>query len=261
MQSLDLNLCVFTSSKGHFGRVDIYKQTFNDLFNKIPYQLFSNRYVHIKRSSGQDDVFNEQVNFFKQFKFEILDTYGDWSHFGNHQVEYSKDIIKMYDYVNHNSQYSLHLEDDWIFNCYSGLQLHDYFGKCFRYLSLRKDILCVRFPRFIDEPNRLNGLMAKHGMNVQCVNDNTEKSFFIHNDNLSLNPVIFRTLQIRAAARLMELNPTLQQHVEHQFSKALNWMSKEKYFYSIIDPKEIFISHIGTKLGESDPIGTPVFAN
>lgn len=255
MNGSNINLCVFDTTKQHFGRKEIYQKTIKDLYNKIPFNFFDHLYVHIKISDNEIEQFEKQKNFYEGYGFEVFSTIGDWSHFSeSHQRGYCADLIKMYgEVVDRNVKYCLHLESDWLFSPNGGLQLSDYINKCEYYLYVQKNVMCVRFPRFYNEVDRLNNLKIKHGINVEVKKDG---KFWRHNDNFSANPCILRTSDMTAATRLLELNfNQFGHHIEHGFTKCLSVFSREKLCYSIIEPDEITVCHIGCKEGEEDIIG------
>jgi len=251
---LPLALCVFDTTKQHFGRKDIYRHAISDLAAKIPLECFKTRLVHIKASSNDEVQLAEQEAFYRSLGFEVLVTPGDWRHHdengGNsHQRGYSADLIKVYGHPSVLAcDYVWHFESDWKVDT-KGEQLIDRLSEGLAQLASNPRLVGIRFPRFLNEVDRLNNLMRKHGLNVR-----TERrgSFIYHNDNLSLNPGLFRSYGMFLATRLMKQNPALQEHVEHAFTHTLSWMADGDLPWAIYDPARVSVLHIGTKVGEED---------
>lgn len=257
MKPLPLNLCVFDSSKGHFGRTDIYQRTITDLEKQIPLCHFAQRFVHVKVAPGEESVFVEQEVFYRTHGFTVMRTDEPWSHFSpSHQTGYARDLVKVYGHpAVQKAPFTLHLESDWLFRPRKHSDLTDLFVQSMRYLEADHTALAVRFPRFLDEVKRLEGLNAKHGMNVRVRREEIPWGQFIrHSDNLSLNPSIFRTRDLYATTRLLKMHfGQLASHVEMGFTRAFDHLADGELPFAIIDPGQVSVLHIGTKAGEEDP--------
>lgn len=258
MHSIPLNLCVFDSTKGHFGRNEIYQDTITNLGNQIPLGIFANRYVHIKVDPNRPDEkerLASVVTFYESRGFLITVSYGSFKHFDvSHQKAYCLDLIKMYSSVIQQTvAYTLHLESDWLFHP-RDKSLIDHLETGMRYLDANPTVLSLRVPRYENEVFRLQSVRAKHGLDVDVVLDESFKpSFYRHNDNISLNPNMFRTRDLWAATRTLELNfDRFGFHAEMGFTHCLRWLSPDKLPYSIYNPLEFNCLHIGTKPGEED---------
>lgn len=138
-----MNLCFFTTTKGHFGRKDIYKITIENLFSKIQYHYFFDRIAHIKVSPGEEEVANEMEEYLASKKFHVLKTIGEWRHNDNsHGYEYNKDIYTMFsNQMVGRDRFSLWLEDDWILN---GRDIERKFYDAQIFLNNKPDYLSVR---------------------------------------------------------------------------------------------------------------------
>lgn len=260
---LPLALCVFDTTKQHFGRKDIFRRAITDLAAKIPLECFKTRLVHIKASSDSEAQLAEQETFYRSLGFEVLVTPGDWRHHdegpggaNSHQRGYSADLIRVYGHPSVlTCDYVLHLESDWLFDT-KGEQLIDRLSEGLAHLATHPRLVGIRFPRFLNEVDRLNNLMRKHGLNVR-----TERrgDFTYHNDNLSLNPGLFRAYSMFLATRLMKQNPALQEHVEHVFTHALSWMSDGDLPWAIYDPARVSVLHIGVRTPEEEDVAGKVY--
>lgn len=261
MVPLPLALCVFDSTRGHFGRHDIYKRTITDLTSKIPLECFKVKVVHVKISPGEESIFEEQRQFYTQHGFEVLRTEGSWKHFdeggqNSHQRGYSKDLITVYGHPSVLScDYILHLESDWTWSLNGGEQLIDLVSLGLAYLASTPTLIGVRFPRFTNEVARLNNLEKKHGLHVwtQQETRNPFSSFTLHNDRISLNPILGRSRDWYMATRLMKRDfERLGNHVEHQYGEILRMLADGALPWAIYDPTRVSILHGGTKEGEED---------
>lgn len=265
MNPLPISLAVFDNSKGHFSRTDIYKTTITDLASKIPLELFKNLVCHIKVAPGEEAVFSKQQQFYKSLGFDVLHSVESWKHFSpEHQKGYSRDIIKVFEQEKLLlTPYVLWLESDWLFSPNSGKTLADYIGQAMAYLEKNPRVLSVRFPRFCDEPDRLSKLKQKHNLDVTVQREIEPWSkFWRHNDSFSCNPNICRSRDLYAATRILKMNfDTYSQHIEMGFTKCLAWLADGQLPYSIFDPGEVNVAHIGTRHGEEDPVGVSIYAN
>lgn len=259
MTPLPLNLCVFDTTKGHFGVTTIYQRTISSLATQIPLSLFANRYVHIKVNAQRSDevaTLGEMQTYYRAHGFEVHVSEGAFKHHDiSHQAQYCLDAVKMFTKIaEQRVQYSLWLESDFEF--YSReTELVDHFALGMRYLDAVNGVLCARFPRYVNEPYRLNKLREKHGMDVTASNETDPRfaRFVRHNDNLSCNPFIARTRDLYAATRMLDLEfARFGHHIEHGFTHCLRWLSPDKLPYSIYDPSSVNVLHIGTRLGEED---------
>ena len=253
MDYLPINLCVFESAKGHFGRGEICKTTITDLNNKINLNRFNKRIVHIKYSNSELDNLENLKQFYSNLGFIILTTNGDFKHFQiSHQNEYCKDIITMFSSEKLDQPYTLWLESDWCWDD-KGANLGYKFFDVIKQLERDKDLLSIRFPRFLNEVERLKNLKVKHNIDIQV---EKHGDFYYHNDNFSCNPNICRTRDLYLASLILKRNfDQFAHHSEMGFTKCLEWMSDEKLHYAIFDPNLVSVLHYGTKEGEEDKIG------
>lgn len=257
---LSLNLCVFDTSKGHFGRTDIYQRTINSLAAQAPLKLvFKNLIAHIKVGGEKEEaVFQEQKKFYENLGFTVIRSDAEWKHFSDsHQRGYSADLVKVYGNREiQNADYTLHLESDWLFTVKSRQQLIDVFSAAINYLRKNPSAVSVRIPRFQNEIERIKGLKQKFGIDAGVYQDEISNKFYRTNDNLSLNPSIFRTRDLWAATRILKQNfDKLSQHVEMGFTHAFTHLADGEYPFAFFDPKIIIARHIGTEsVDKDDPV-------
>lgn len=244
---IPLNIVVFDTSKGHYGRTDIFKSCIQDLNSKIPLYSFERLYVHIKVGEGEEEITEEMSAWYAKFGFKVVKTKGSFSHFQkSHQQGYCSDMITAFgdDYL--SAPYTLWLESDWKWDD-KGNGLLRYFYEAISLLQFDKDILSVRFPRFLNEPDRLNNLQKKHGMDVQCIKHEYFDRIYIHNDNFSCNPSICRQRDLYLGSLVLKRNfEQFGNHAEMGWTHCLRWMSDSGYPYAVFDPKEVSVLHCGT---------------
>lgn len=250
---IPLNLIIFSSTKGHFGIKTRYLETIKSLNQQIPLSYFSQRFLHIKVSSGEKEICYEMENNVKLYDFEVIPDYGDWSH-GNldHQIGYLNDMNSVYYRGDVNSvQYSLVMEDDFLIKTYDKDLLY-YLNKGVSILEEMSNIVQVRIPRFTNEFDRVNNLKAKHNINGIAKKINGDDEIFALND-WSNNVHISRTRDLRIALLLMRRNQDVfPPHSEHGVSLAMKYLSLTDTPFVCFNPKLVRCGHCGTLRGEED---------
>lgn len=261
MTPLPLNLCVFDTAKQHFDRFTIYQRAINSLAAQIPLGLFANRYVHIKvdpaRAGEKTRCADEMGPFYKVHGFEVHVTEGSFKHFApSHQAGYCRDMIAMYNHVvDQRIPYTWHLESDWQFATH-GDELVDLLSLGLRYLDHSPHCIQLRIPRFLNEMYRLSKVREKHGLDVDVAPESrAEWSSFARSNDLSLNPSLFRTRDLYAATRILDINFTqFGFHAEMGFTNCLKWLSPDKLCYALYDQTRFNCLHVGTREGEEDVV-------
>lgn len=258
---IPLAICLFTSTKGHWGVKDRYLQTIKHLNKQIPLKHFSKLVANVKYTDASDmDQSLEMAGNLEKLGFKTYARAGQWRHADqSHQNEYLNDLFHVYNLPEVlDNKYVLHLEDDWLIQS-SNMDLEYYIYEAIKVLEENHDILQVRFPRFPNEFDRINGLKKKHGINARATH--CGDIYFQHND-FSLNPSIFRSRDLRAASILMKKNPNaFPAHVEHGFGAALKYFSNEYDCFAAFYPEFIRAYHIGSPVGEEDRLGETLISD
>lgn len=257
MIKIPISLCLFTSTKGHFGIKTRYKETVRALSTLIPLSDFANLVAHIKISPGERDIAAEMSVYLQEMGFQVYTTLGEWSHGSqSHQSEYIADMMRVYNLSSvQQTPFILAMEDDWIVRCYEKT-MHDYIHKAIEQLTLNPDLIQIRFPRFTNEKDRINGLKQKHG--IEATASEVFDGLFLHSD-FSANPSIFRSRDIRTALVLLP-RLGLPIHAEHGLSIALKVLSRSQTPFACFDPTTIRIGHIGCPVGEEDNLSKPLIS-
>lgn len=255
MKDIPITLCLFTSTKGHWGIKDRYKQTVEHFEKLLPLSNFGGLVAHIKGSSGDSVAASEMGGWLQSKGFRVLFSMGEWDHQSNsHQTEYIKDMQKVYSDVQVQMKpYVMHLEDDWLVEPVNGT-LEAYLAMSTLVLDTNPDINQVRFVRFGNELARINGLKEKHNIDGSATLEKNMR-IFTHND-WSNNPFIARSRDLRNALLFMKKNPnTVPQHSEHGLGALMKFFSYAKEPFASFLSSEIKVCHIGTKPGEEDILG------
>lgn len=234
-----LAIVLFTTTKGHYGRKDLYKFTVNNLLNRlfeINYQLFA----HIKYGDGEENQVLEMSNWLQEKGAKILLSKGDWSHHSkSHAEEYTKDITRAFlDSRINEYQFSLFQEDDF---CLTG-SVTKFLYEGIRILQKYPHILSVR---------------ANHGPETPEENKIVkmrEDDFFKQGKNytpwgptFTFQPTVVRTRDMMQAYRLIRDNweKLKNNHIELTSGMALKTLSDDPLPFCFIDPKVCHSIHIG----------------
>lgn len=255
MNKNDITYCLFTSTRGHFDRKDIYKKTVDNILNLLPAEVWGKLIAHIKISPGEESIFEEMKKFLEDRGFQVISTLGNWKH-GNdgkdnsHQIEYIKDMIKVNSIV--TTSFFFHSEDDWLIDI-QNREFPYWLNYAQKLLVQEPNLVQVRIARFSNEFERINQLFRKHGINAKAhwVNDD----YFIQND-WSNNPYLARTRDMRAAL-LLVVNGVFPQHSEHGVGRAMRLLGSIEFPLVAFNPAKIRCCHIGTKENEQDSLKSP----
>src|SRR3954470_5278945 len=95
MTPLPITLCLFTSTKGHFGHKDVYRATLTHLDRQLPISLFGQRVAHLKVTPGDEAIAADMVADLTAHGFKVLTTVADWSRGQSHQAAYMADVVKL----------------------------------------------------------------------------------------------------------------------------------------------------------------------
>ncbi len=253
MTPLPITLCLYTSTKGHFGR-DTYTETVTDFLRQVPAQYLDILIAHVKWEPGDEAKRDAMREWLTTKGFVVFDTCQSWAHgHPSHNEGYCADIRKIVYKV--FSPYYLHLEDDWLI---SSPSLADQLAHAITALSIRWDTLQVRFSRFANEYERVLGLRAKHGIDARAERGILGGTY--HND-WSNHPYIARTRDINAAIRFV-FATSLPKHSEHGLGVAMKLLSDSPTPFFTPDSDKIRVGHIGVRTdAERDDLTKPLYAD
>lgn len=236
-----INLILFTSTKGHFGNKQIYQKTLEDLFSKIDPNLFF-KFAHIKVSPNEEKIAEEMQTFLSSLNFLVDKTIGNWSHSDHqsHAIGYTQDIIKIFnDDRLHKNQYSLWLEDDWIFNI-KEKNLEYYISYAIDELINNKNLLCFRFN------HEIHDVIEENNINKDIYYIQTNKSTQ-YGSTFTFQPNITRTRDTWLAYKFIAQNwkSISQAHIELQSGWGFKHLTLSENHFAFFNPKYINCTHIG----------------
>lgn len=149
----------------------------------------------------------------------------------------------------------MHLEDDWII-APRRENLEACIASALGLLERSPYLHSVRFARWENETERINGLSTRHGIDAQCtaINDDFDVS-----TDLSLNPHITRGRSMYHACMLMS-RMSGAKHPEHTLSHAIKVLSHSPLTFAHFNPSLIVARHRGCIPGEEDDPTKPLIA-
>lgn len=260
MNDFRLNYVIMTSTRGHFNRHDIVKDTVADIYYKHSSftTSFYAKYANIKCSTDSAEYLSDIKDFLLSHGINTNVTHGDWNHNSqSHQNGYLSDLFEIFRREDVNeAEYTLLTEDDFKIRC-AKKDFSYWIEKSVALLMNNPNYVQVRIPRFNNEFERINKLKAKHGIDAQAIKSG-EDSYFEAND-WSNNVYFCRTRDLRNSLILMLRNPNaFPQHSEHGLSRAMRYWTESGLPFAILNPEYIRCFHMGTKVGEEDKLDQPL---
>ena len=240
-RKLPISLCLYLTTKGHWGYKDCYKHTVKNIDSHIPLEDFGSLVAHVKVSSGDNE--KPFVDFLEQYGFKVLVTHEDWNRKENNHAEaYFKDMLTvMSDDLTHQNEFVIHQEDDFLWNC----NKHDsvfFWIHAIGLLKNDKNLLAVRMN---DEIN-------------QDVSKSKEIDHYTYRQNLNytqwgptltFQPTIMRTRDWYFSVEMINKywESLKGQHCELTSGLAMrNFTSSRTPFY-FFNPKMFNCQHIGSE--------------
>lgn len=236
---MDLGLCVFTTTKGHYGRDDLYKLTIENLKDLGVLDKFNYKVVHIKQFGNDTDKVNILTEYFTSNGFFVItSTKEKTEKLEEYHNEYQKDITKMFSngLVN-RSEFSLWLEDDWVIKTKENLW--NEFQYACEILKNEKDLLSVRINH--EEPTEDKYIKYNHKINLQGDN------YTQWGPTFTFQPTIVRTRDAYQAYRIInQHNKNIGHlHIELQSGIGFKVLSEFKNPFAFFKPSIIKAYHIG----------------
>lgn len=255
MKPIPITFCLMTTTKGHFGVKDRYEQTLSSFDRELKLFEYTRRIAHIKVSPSEDELMETMTSQLKGWDFDVWRTYGQWSHGqDSHQTEYLKDTLKMVNEV--KTPYVLIVEDDWAVRVYQG-SLIEHLQRAVGWFEEDPGLVQVRIPRWSNELDRINRLKEKHGFNRYA---RKADDYHFRHDDFSMNPALYRTRDLRAALHFVAAT-NMPKHIEHGLGDALKIVSGYPAGqFACFSTDKIRIGHLGTLLGEEDPLDQSLYS-
>lgn len=232
-----MNLCFFTTTKGHFGRKDIYRITLESLFSKVRNSFFSRRIAHIKITPGEESVAQEMEEYLMSHGFHVLKSVGDWRHNDNsHGAEYNKDIYKVFSSKEATlDRFSFWLEDDWILN---GNNIDAKFISAEKFLGRQPEYLSVRVNAEKYEDDKV------FGESIFKVQGNNYTQW---GPTFTFQPTVTKTDAVHYAYSLLQRNweQMGHLHVELQSTYSIRSLVLNPTPFAIFPYEDLNCTHIG----------------
>lgn len=230
----------FITTRGHYGRKDIWRETIYHWYDVMPTFEMYPKFVHIKISDGEEKLGEEIKDQLEEIDFKVLTTQKDWKHNdSSHAVGFYEDMLKLYsDTELHKYKYSILHEDDWLWKSSSNLSYLLNLGR--RFLDENLDALCVRVndERHKDKSKSFKASDKIYGQRVDYTPFGTTMTF---------QPTILRTLEWYHALRLINKNKEVlkQRHCELVSGDVMKNFSDSKTPFYFFDPDVLSAEHIG----------------
>lgn len=230
--SIPISLCLFTSTKGHWGRRTDYEVTLNHWDRQIPLDDFAVKVAHLKVSPGDGEIAVTMERELVRRGFKVLTTTTEWSRGMSHQVAYMEDVVKMSkEPMLYRSPYILWLEDDSVAVCIK-YPLRRLLAESVRLLEGNPDHLTVRLLRAGDLDT---SPVLKH-----------ETGYF-YSPHFNFQPAIMRSTTFYLGALVVERNWHLAAtaQCEMLWRLVLAPMSRSNLCHIVWHPEVAHTVHLG----------------
>lgn len=227
-----ISICLFTSTKGHWGHTDVYKTTLDHLDRQIPLGDFGARYAHIKISPGEEALGEQISTALSRRGFFVEKTVGAWKRGAVHGQQYLLDQIKASQSpVLHRCPYMLFLEDDWVMNPHRA-NLRDTLSQMLSVLAHEPSVVSFRF---LSATNLSSSPMLKKENDV------------FWSPDFNYQPALLRTRDFYVACKFIEdnWNQLKDGHCEMVTKIALNILSRSEYRHLVWLPHYAEVHHLG----------------
>lgn len=232
MIKLPISLCLFTSTKGHYGS-STYGATLRHLNRQIPLSSFGALYAHVKVGT-QDALHGEGIeNDLSVQGFHVDKTVGDWQRGTSHQQGYLADQNRASQSLILQSQpYMLLVEDDSVMISHKG-DLLARLGEMVDLLQRDPNLVSTRFVRRADFDGGLPILKQERD------------AFF--SPNYDLQPSILRSRDFMLAHKLIEANWAQLGHLQCELVLriALDTLSRSEHRHLVWMPDVAETIHLG----------------
>lgn len=236
MTRLGITLCLFTSTKGHWGSKDLYKTTLAHLDKQCPLSLFGGRLAHIKITPGEEAVAADMQAHLESRGFDVLTTTADWSRGTAHQHGIIQDQRTLsQDPRFHANPFMLLLEDDSPFVSHE-LSLADLLAQSCRLLAENHEIVSARTLRRGD----LN-------TSLTLVPPDPNETRWFWSPHFNFQPAVLRTRDFYVACNLIQSNWAQVSHLQSEllWRLVLSNFSRSELRHIVYQPDYAETFHIG----------------
>lgn len=235
ISKLPICLMMFSSTKGHFDK-DTYQYTITRLFDKIDFNLFGAKVVHIKYEPGDEAKLEEMKGFFADFGIDVIATMGLWKHYSSsHYTEHARDIATLTHCKQVSSQnYILWIEDDIAIKTEQNLAEQLYYAVSV--LSENPELMCVRI---LDDPGVLPSM--------KVIEETKDRDIFLHADTFSFRCNLMRSRDARSLGSFFKHHFKVERgiHIEMYATEILRCLSGSPIPFSCFNLDKLSHVHIG----------------
>lgn len=228
------NFCtiILTSTRQHWGMVDIDKISISDTLSKSIIIKNSYKLCHIKVIPGEENIATDKKKWFQDKGFEVIETVADWKNdHESHGTGLIEDMAKVYNHGNVlKHKFVLHSENDWVWET---KELDEYLYHSFYLLDIYPDLIYHRYSR-VDKPN------LPEDIGGFCINE--VDKLFITNREFSFNPFIGRPRDLKYISNFV-LKNKVHPHVEMAYEMAAKYLTNNNNIFSFTHNG--IIRHVG----------------
>lgn len=233
MTKLPIAVCLFTSTKGHFG-AHTTNDTLNHLNRQIPLSTFGALYAHVKVDPDKLALGDEIVANLRARGFTVEQTIGSWSRGTSHGQAYLGDMAKASQSPVVQSQpFMLLAEDDSTLNP-NACDLLTLLSRMTNMLESNHDLVSTRLIRRTDWDGGVPIIRA-------------DKDIW-YSDNFDFQPAILRSRDYLIANKVIQDNWAQLSHLQCELVMriALDTLSRAKERHAVFLPDYAETYHLGT---------------
>lgn len=236
MRNLPATLCLFTSTRGHFGRKTDWRVSLDHLDRQLPLTSFGGLLASLKITPGDEALAAQMQVELERRGFKVLTAVADWVRGTSHQIAYMEDVCRLSrDPLVHAQPYVWWFEDDGACICHE-YTLERLLAESFRMLATDPDLLTVRLMRRCDD----------RGPTVEPAEKDPR---FWWSQHFNFQPAVLRARDFQLAALLVERNPqavaTIQ--CEMLWKMALANFTGSPFCHAVWEPDFAEVLHLGVQ--------------
>ncbi len=231
---LPISLCLFSSTKGHFGH-STYQATLTQWDRQVPLATFGQLICHLKVTPGDETIAEQMVTDLTARGFHVLQTTAAWERGLSHGSQYLGDQIKVSkDTRVYTQPYMLLLEDDTPLVT-SSVSLEDILLRSCQLLADNHELVSVRTIRRGDYDGGVPSL------------GDAENGRAFYSPHTDYQTPILRSLDFYRLCLLLEANPKACETVqcEQLWAIILSAFSRAEKQHLVWKPDWVNAIHLG----------------
>lgn len=237
--NLPITFCLYTSTKGHWGRRTDWRVTLDHWDRQVPLALFGERICHLKVTPSEEPVADEMTAELRARGFHVIRTTGTWSRGMSMQAAYMADCVTVSKESRVFSQpYYLHVEDDSPVVVCNGTLETLLLQSC-AMLAKNHEMVSVRVARRGD------------ARGPTFVHPSPDPRYYWSAD-LNFQPLILRSLDFYRLALALEWNPQYCESVQCEMLWRLitDQFSRSQYKHAVWETSHAYTPHLGVPQGD-----------